>query len=277
LNSVVPTLDIVADAPTISPVTPHFDTASNNVYYKLHWQPAWGMRIAEAEAADNGEIYSDYTTSWSQEEYIPETGETKTKWYFPETKEWKELAEGQNPPGIAADIYFNHAAFDPQVGENEIHKEVSFDKYIPVIFTNKKPYRPRTYYYKRGTSYTLDRNNTPTEGCSYFEKVDNIITVTADGLSNNTYNLHDNTTEKTRQVDTQQIHISLPAIGNMMSEAWDIIHGKQRNDYRGDGENASLQGRLDAFGGIEKNQIPIKRNDGTIIGSKINNGIDFNY
>jgi hypothetical protein len=230
LNSVVPTFDIVADAPTLSPITPHFDTASNNVYYKLHWQPTWGMRIAEAEAASDGEVYSDYTTSWSQEEYIPESGETKIKWYFPDTKEWKELTEGQTPPGIAADIYFNHAAFDPQVGESEIHKEVNFDKYIPVIFTNKKPYKPRTYYYKKGTSYTLDRNNTPTADRNYFEKVDNIITVTADGLSNNKYNSHDNTTEKTRQADTQQVHISLPAIGNMMSEAWDIIHGPLRND-----------------------------------------------
>ena len=58
-----------------------------------------------------------------------------------------------------------------------------------------------------------------------------------------------------------------------MSDAWDIIHGPNRDDYRGDGENSSLQGRLDAFKDIEKNQIPVKRQkDGTLIGSKINNG-----
>ena len=39
LNTVVPTFDISADAPTLLPITPHFDTDSTNVYYKLHWQP----------------------------------------------------------------------------------------------------------------------------------------------------------------------------------------------------------------------------------------------
>jgi hypothetical protein len=48
LNSVVPTFDISADAPTVYPIQPHFDINSTNVYYKLHWQPQWGMRIKEA-------------------------------------------------------------------------------------------------------------------------------------------------------------------------------------------------------------------------------------
>ena len=37
LNSVVPTFDLSADAPTMNPITPHFDADSTNVYYKLHW------------------------------------------------------------------------------------------------------------------------------------------------------------------------------------------------------------------------------------------------
>jgi hypothetical protein len=32
----------------MSPLTPHFDEASTNVYYKLHWQPQWGMRTRAA-------------------------------------------------------------------------------------------------------------------------------------------------------------------------------------------------------------------------------------
>jgi hypothetical protein len=62
----------------------------------------------------------------------------------------------------------------------------------------------------------------------------------------------------------------------MMSDAWDIIHGKDRNDYRGDGENASLQGRLDAFEEIKNNQIPVKREkDGTLVGSMINHATPY--
>jgi hypothetical protein len=36
LNSVVPTFAITADAPTMKPITPHFDSDSTNVYYELH-------------------------------------------------------------------------------------------------------------------------------------------------------------------------------------------------------------------------------------------------
>jgi hypothetical protein len=56
----------------------------------------------------------------------------------------------------------------------------------------------------------------------------------------------------------------------MMSDAWDIIHGPNRDNARTD-ENSSLQGRLDSFKDLAKNSIPIKRtSDGTIIGTTIN-------
>ena len=45
LNSVVPTFNLVVDAPSIDPVAPHFDSDSTNVYYKLHMQPQWGFRV----------------------------------------------------------------------------------------------------------------------------------------------------------------------------------------------------------------------------------------
>jgi hypothetical protein len=49
LNSVVPILDVSADAPTLAPVMPHFDRDSTNIYYKLHMQPSWGFRIRAAD------------------------------------------------------------------------------------------------------------------------------------------------------------------------------------------------------------------------------------
>lgn len=60
LNTVVPEFDVAADAPTMFPVKPHFDTASTNVYYKLHMQPSWGLRIAEASDS----TLSDIQTTW---------------------------------------------------------------------------------------------------------------------------------------------------------------------------------------------------------------------
>jgi hypothetical protein len=49
LNSVVPTFDISADAPSEYPIAPHFDELSTDVYYKLHMQPTWGFRLASSQ------------------------------------------------------------------------------------------------------------------------------------------------------------------------------------------------------------------------------------
>jgi hypothetical protein len=37
-------------------------------------------------------------------------------------------------------------------------------------------------------------------------------------------------TETAQADDIQELSISLPAIGNMMSDAWDIIHGPKRDN-----------------------------------------------
>ena len=49
LNSIVPTFAISADAPTEIAMAPHFDDRSTNVFYHLHTQPSWGMRIKKAD------------------------------------------------------------------------------------------------------------------------------------------------------------------------------------------------------------------------------------
>jgi hypothetical protein len=58
LNTVVPTFDVTADAPSVVPIMPHFDTDSTNVYYKLHWQPQWGFRIKAARPTLTGPTIS---------------------------------------------------------------------------------------------------------------------------------------------------------------------------------------------------------------------------
>lgn len=79
LNSVVPTFDISADAPTVYPIQPHFDVQSTNVYYKLHWQPQWGMRLKEAtlnktQSDDKKDYPSDEETSYTKYIYDSTTG-----------------------------------------------------------------------------------------------------------------------------------------------------------------------------------------------------------
>jgi hypothetical protein len=68
LNSVVPTFKITADAPTMTPLPPHFDKQSNNVTYWLHTQPQWGMRVKKADIVTEPDgkqaIYSDENVTW---------------------------------------------------------------------------------------------------------------------------------------------------------------------------------------------------------------------
>ena len=86
LNSVVPTFDISADAPTVYPIQPHFDINSTNVYYKLHWQPQWGFRAKEAKQGNNtmsndqnGNNYpSDEKIKYDIYNYDSNTGTTNT-------------------------------------------------------------------------------------------------------------------------------------------------------------------------------------------------------
>ena len=185
LNTVVPTFDVAADAPTMNPIVPHFDTQSTDVYYKLHWQAPWGFRVAAA----NGK--SDEKTQWTTVSYDPDTGKQTTS-----TQE-KNAA-----------IYFNKAGFNPSVK----NKDTSTSNEIKLVPTGK---------------------------------------------SGNKYNKHDGTSDVEEKEDIQELTINLPAIGNMMSDAWDIIYGPNRDNSA----TESLQGRLNLFKALKGNQIPISIND----------------
>lgn len=64
MNSVVPTFDIAADAPTMEPLTPHFDADSTNVYYKLHTQAPFGFRVKKDENGKSDEKTIHYVTEY---------------------------------------------------------------------------------------------------------------------------------------------------------------------------------------------------------------------
>lgn len=94
LNSVVPTFNITTDAPTLAPIAPHFDADRTNVYYRLHLQPSWGLRVAKAKTKDE----SDTSFSHSGSRWNPETN----------TNDWfNEDYDGA--------IYYNKEGFNPLV------------------------------------------------------------------------------------------------------------------------------------------------------------------
>lgn len=154
LNSVVPTFDVVADAPTLAPLAPHFDTSSTDVYYKLHWQPAWGLRVAQAigTPSDENVMHTFINKNTLEEDRV-------------------EVVAGQ--------IYYNKAGFNPDI---------------------------RTYN----------------------SSVENNIKVTPTGKSGEKYYNH-KTGKMTVQNDIQEISINLPAVGNAVSDFWDVMYGQVRN------------------------------------------------
>lgn len=213
LNSVVPTFDVCADAPTIVPLSPHFDTTSTNVYYKLHWQPSWGLRVKSADTDLRGPVLnanggidggftlltneskdypSDVNTAWLKNEYDPNT-DIMYQYYFDYDAEnhsgqWGNLAAspGINTNTVPAAIYFNKAGFDPKI----------------VTYSSDKKY----------------------EGWSD-KTVKDTISITPTGISGHQYNLHRGTTEVGAKSDTQELEMMLPSLGDSIAKVWDIVYG----------------------------------------------------
>lgn len=103
LNSVVPTFDISADAPTAVPLVPHWGSDSSNVYYKLHMQPQWGFRIKESK---KGEFTSDNAVYPSDV-----TGDFITSVSINDST--KALVSDSYESNLA--IYFNKNGFDKNI------------------------------------------------------------------------------------------------------------------------------------------------------------------
>ena len=92
------------------------------------------------------------------------------------------------------------------------------------------------------------------------------INITPNGVSGQLYNSHKKGESKKTAPDIQELSIHLPSIGNMMSDAWDIIHGPERDNSPAD----SLQGRLNFFKDkIKTNAIPVQSPGNYLVGSTI--------
>lgn len=192
LNSVVPTFAVSADAPTMAPITPHFDTSSTNVYYLMHQQPHWGFRIKAANGELKGPVLdengrevsgritnystdtenklSDEKTTWTRVEYDKNTGTEKVH-YYDGTKWVNEKVKDK----VDAAIFYNRAGFDVT---------------------------------------TESRVDTPDE-----------ISLMPTGQSGHEYNAHKKPGEKEVREDIQELSIMLPSIGNSISEMWNIVYG----------------------------------------------------
>lgn len=152
LNSVVPTFDVVSDAPTVIPQKPYYDADSSNVYYRLHMQPSWGLRIK----ADEDKDYSD---------------------------------------GIVL----------PSDVKGPYEKRYNYTENEDLAI----------YWFKDGFNKYID------SASKYNE---DIIKMSPTGKSGNTY--YENGTFGQEKIDTYELSMMLPSIGQAVSNLWDIVYGK---------------------------------------------------
>lgn len=220
LNSVVPTFDVEADAPTSVPLTPHFDPDSNNVYYKLHVQPSWGIRTKFAHPGvnvprinSNGQIIegggaharidgitypSDQTTTWESDFYDKYNDEKSHKVFstYDDAKTngvWVDAYQ-KGYSDIPAAIYFNKAGFDPT---RVTHSSDLITQGMPSF------------------------NETIAKHWSGVDKIE----LTPTGNSGMLYDNHAYGTQTTPRIDTQEFSVMLPSLGDTVSKIWDMVFG----------------------------------------------------
>lgn len=226
LNSVVPTFDIVNDAPTLLPLTPHFDGNSTNVYYRLHWQPSWAIRTkaaspllkgqrisqkgifetgASVDLTDDSVHYpSDQNTIWSGQFYNTLTNSTVEKTYSPYTSQWEDV---QSPDdleacAIPAAVYYNKSGFNAE--------NISYSNFITTVFDDEDAQNP--YY---NSAITASAWSADEDKIGFFPT----------GRSGHMYNNHDDSLEGEAQIDTQEFICMLPSIGNTIASVWDMVYG----------------------------------------------------
>lgn len=108
LNSVIPTFALFVDPPTQMPIQPHFDKNQTSVYYPLHVQPSWGLRVKSTTDSSDIEVKRQVV------EY-DENGNYKRTYI--------------EPKPVPADIYFNKAGFDKNTSthSNESDNKITLE------------------------------------------------------------------------------------------------------------------------------------------------------
>lgn len=192
LNSVVPTFDVTVDAPTEVPLKPHYDTDTSNVYYRLHVQPSWGMRVRASDGSfsfDSKKYPSDVKGSFIiDQKLIDNHARPRESGYYPDNIWTDSHILEQKVVNKDLAIYFNKAGFDKKFP----HLSESSDDIINMMPTG---YSTNKYY-----SHKIEDENGNT--------------IREEGLVAQQY------------PDTYELSIVLPSIGNTISKIWDIVYGE---------------------------------------------------
>lgn len=208
LNSVVPTIDISADAPTLAPMMPHFDKDSTNIYYKLHMQPSWGFRV---RAADH--LLRVPTLDYSGSKISDGTG--------------INVLAGSHLESYPSDEkvpWVNTILTDGNQYVNEYLMPRESDKHIGVwqTETTDPQISGAIYYNKAGFNKKISTHSAELPRVT---PIKDEISLTPTGYSGHLYPTH--ATDGINQVmpDVNELTVMLPSIGDTVADMWDLIYG----------------------------------------------------
>lgn len=230
LNSVVPTFDISVDAPTETPVKPHYDSDSTNVYYKTHIQPSWGMRLKGASSeyytTDSYNYPSDVSGSFIVDSSIKNNVTEKIGWKLNENGEMEKYVidvDLNNPilddeeTAAPLAVYFNKAGFDPYRGSDALADMNSQGVNLALDTL------PQTEADKKSPAARYDEDNKKWV-------LKDSIAMRPSGKSLNTYNYHHqgNLYFDKSLPDTYELSVMLPSLGQAISNIYDDVYGVSR-------------------------------------------------
>ena len=199
LNSLFPGLEIVQEPPTVEPISPFMGAESTDMIARLHIQTPWGFEVKSydtsgmtPEEVERANFPSDETTRVKRFIYNPVYEED------PETHEQVMIGYETDEDGLLVH------AIDSATGKYKV-QEIEQPAYI--------------YYNKAG----LDKEIHSDES-----HLSNYISVTPTGQSlafDSKYATSELKKKLGAAADIQQLEISLPAIGNMVSTGYDLLYG----------------------------------------------------
>lgn len=242
LNSVVPTFDIGMDAPTSSPIIPHWDTNSTTVYYKVHWQPQWGMRqkaastMAGPKFTDDGVPVANQIDVWGDNN--ADYSIDKTNYPSDQTTTWVRREYNKTTDRYTYYYYAKETVTDEETGETEdrwnwytqeqLNGNADLDQNIPAaIYFNAAGFDSAVSH------YSSDEPTAKLEANGWDGK--DRITMDASGISGHLYGKHDGSINKDVAEDIQELSVMLPSVGDTIAKVWDIVYGdRELNGYTKD-------------------------------------------
>lgn len=271
LNSVVPTFDVEADAPTDAPMSPHWSNESTSVYYKLHVQPNWGMRLKKAttpklykvdnitgEISDSDSNEVGYLRTDAVNETNLHNGDFFVKTWDAETKQYGALRQV-----LLSDEYSDANLYY----KKPVRETMPSDELVVWMRTeyNKETGKLVHYYYSKNDTWQeydpddpnekFDSSNTDLYGLGaaiYYNKAgfdpevshfssDESYEITGDeiqfggtGRSGHDYDSHGEAGNY--EADIKELSVMLPSLGDSVAKMWDVVYGdREMNNLDSDG------------------------------------------